>query len=377
MTTVMSPTERTALSHAVGRLLDRHPGPRPFLADGDRAATTDAQLWAALATQVGVAGLVIPEEHGGAGGAYADLAIVAEHVGRRLPPVPFLATTGMATGVLLADCGPQAATLLEHIAAGTSASVAWVDPGSPVAGDEPARVTADLADGCVTGTASCVLSGIAADVLLVPARAHDSTVVVAVQAGAAGMVRRPVASFDLTRDMAEIAFDAAPMSLVCPPESAAESLAVGADLAVVVLAAEAVGAAQHRLDAAVEWSKQRIQFDRPIGSFQSVKHRLVDLLLLVELSRSAMGEAVRAADEHLASRTPATARALRTAASTAKALCGEAAVTVSRESLHLFGGTGFTWEHDAHLYYRRAWADNLLLGDANRHRVRLAAGLGV
>ncbi|MDP9182953.1 MAG: acyl-CoA dehydrogenase [Actinomycetota bacterium] len=370
--------ERSALTDAVRRCVERSAGPRAFLADGERLAGTDEALWSTLAQQVGVVSLLVPEAWGGAGGAYADLAAVVELLGAALAPVPVLPTAGMASGVLLADGGPAAQELLARIAKGaTLATVAWADVSGPVSGSFLPEVTADLAAGTLTGTAGFVVSGAEADLVLVPASTDKGVVVVAVEGDAPCMVRRGLTTLDLTRGMAEVAFAGAPFRLVSDVDVAADALAVGSDLTLVVLAAEQVGLAQRCLDVAVAWCAQRVQFDRPIGSFQAIKHRLVDLLLQVELSRSAKEEAVAAADRHLEDPNPHSARALRIAASMAKAVCGEAAVEVAREALHLFGGIGFTWEHDAHLYYRRALSDALLLGDASRHRVRLAAALGV
>ena len=378
MTTTVSVEERSVLADAVRRCLGRSAGPRGFLADEDRNAGTDTALWSTLAQQVGITSLVVPKNQGGAGGTYADLAVIAELLGAALSPVPALATAGMATGVLLADGGSTAGPLLGRIAEGQCvATVVWPAVAGPVAGSSAPTITADLDVGTVSGMASFVLSGAEADLLLVPAASPSGVVLVAVEGDAPGMVRRGLTTLDLTRGMAEVAFADAPTTLVTGADTCADVLAIGADLTLVVLAAEQVGVAQHCLDAAVAWCAQRVQFERPIGSFQAVKHQLVDLLLQVELSRSAMEEAVTAADRYLASPDPSTARALRIAASMAKAVCSEAAVEVARQSLHLFGGIGFTWEHDAHLYYRRALADGLLLGDAAQHRVRLAAAVGV
>ncbi|MFN2538762.1 MAG: acyl-CoA dehydrogenase family protein [Mycobacteriales bacterium] len=378
MTTTTSVDERAVLGDAVRRCLLRSAGPRPFLGDGDRAARTDGDLWRTLAEQLGVSSLLVPEAAGGAGVGYAELAVVVEELGRSLAPVPVLATAGMASGLLLAEGGPVCAELLTRIARdGTVATVVWPDVAGPSNVSKRPDVVADLRTGTVSGTASFVVSGAEADLLLVPAATEAGVVVMAVDGNTTGMIRRSLTTLDLTRGMAEVAFDCASARLVVGPEASGAVLSVASDLALTVLSAELVGVAQASLDAAVEWAKQRVQFERPIGSFQAVKHQLVDLLMQVELARSAMEEAVNAADRHLAEPGPQSARALRAAASMSKALCSDAAVTVSRESLHLFGGIGFTWEHDAHLRYRRALAGALLLGDAAQHRVRLAAAVGV
>jgi alkylation response protein AidB-like acyl-CoA dehydrogenase len=217
----------------------------------------------------------------------------------------------------------------------------------------------------------------AAEVLLAPAAGPDGVVLVAVEAEAAGVRRTPMTALDLTRGLAAVTFDGAPVVVLTEPRASADLLLPGLDIALTCLAAEQVGIASRCLDDAVAWAKERIQFDRAIGSFQAVKHTLVDLLQDLELARSALDVAVAAADAHLDDPTDETARALRVAASAAKAMCGDAATRLTDETLHVFGGIGFTWEHDAHLYFRRARTLEVLLGSPDDHRARLAAALGV
>ena len=373
-----SAAERAAYAESIRACLDGHPGPREFLGD-DVPARVDPDLWRTLVEQIGVTALVVPEQFGGVGGAYVDLAVAAEALGRSLAPVPALACVGMATGVLLGVepervCGD----LLNRIAEGEATpTVLWpgMDGGGGLLAPEVAAVPSG--DGVrVTGGVSFVLNGMDADLLLVPARIGKAPVLCAVDPSGVGVLRRPMTTLDLTRGMADLALHDAPATLLSGPD-AADALAVGFDLSLAIMAAEQIGVAAECLDRAVAWVKERVQFDRPIGSFQAIKHTLVNLLLELELARSARDEAIAAADRHLAERSPASARELRAAASMAKAMCGEAGVRIARESMHLFGGIGFTWEHDAHLYYRRALANDLLLGDPAQHRVRLAATLGV
>ena len=374
-----SAAERAAYAESIRACLDRHPGPRAFLGD-DVPARVDTDLWRTLVEQIGVTALVVPEQFGGVGGAYVDLAVAAEALGRSLAPVPALACVGMATGVLLGvEPEPVCGDLLHRIAEGEATpTVLW--PGVDGRGGllAPEVTAVPTGNGVrVTGSVSFVLNGMDADLLLVPARIGQAPVLCTVEASGVGVLRRPMTTLDLTRGMAEIALHDAPAALLSGPDSAADALAVGFDLSLTMLAAEQIGVAAECLDRAVAWVKERVQFDRPIGSFQAIKHTLVNLLLELELARSARDEAIAAADRHLVERTPASARELRAAASMAKAMCGEAGVRIARESMHLFGGIGFTWEHDAHLYYRRALANDLLLGDPAQHRVRLAATLGV
>jgi alkylation response protein AidB-like acyl-CoA dehydrogenase len=184
-------------------------------------------------------------------------------------------------------------------------------------------------------------------------------------------------ALDLTRGLATVTFDSAAAVVLSGPHDSDEVFEAGLDIAVTCCAAEQVAVADHCLGAAVAWAKERVQFDRPIGSFQAIKHTLVDLLLDLELSRSALDVAVAAADRHLAAPDRASAKELRVAAAAAKALCGDAAIRVTEETLHVFGGVGFTWEHEAHLYFRRARTLDAILGPPADHRRRVAAAVGV
>jgi alkylation response protein AidB-like acyl-CoA dehydrogenase len=175
-----------------------------------------------------------------------------------------------------------------------------------------------------------------------------------------------MSAMDLTRELATLEFTDAPGTVLGNDVD----LQVALDLALVFIAAEQIGIAQHCHDSAVTWAKERVQFDRPIGQFQAIKHQLVDLLMALELARSSLDVAVSAADAYLGDPTPGSAKTLSIAASVAKARCGEAAILVADESLHLLGGIGFTWEHDAHLYFRRAKTLEVLLGTPAAHRRR-------
>ena len=213
--------------------------------------------------------------------------------------------------------------------------------------------------------------------LLVPAHTGIGVALFAVENGATGLRRHPCQTLDLTRPLAAVTLDQTPAALVGAEFGAEVPLRTALDLALVLMAVEQVGGAQRCLDETVAYAKQRIQFDRPIGSFQAVKHALVDVLLVVEMARSAADVAVAAADAYLAAPGEDTARSLALAASLAKATCSEAYSHTAEETLHLHGGIGFTWEHDAHLHYRRARATELFLGTPDSHRDRLAAYAGM
>jgi alkylation response protein AidB-like acyl-CoA dehydrogenase len=223
----------------------------------------------------------------------------------------------------------------------------------------------------VTGRASFVLDGMDADVILAPAVGDDTTLVVAIDATDPSLRRNAMDTLDLTRGLAAVEFTDTPGTVL----GAEVDVQAALDLTLVLIAAEQVGIAQHCHDAAVAWAKERVQFDRPIGQFQAIKHQLVDLLMAVELARSSLDVAVEAADAYLGEPGSEAARALSIAASVAKARCGDAAMVVADESLHIFGGIGFTWEHDAHLYLRRAKTLEVLLGTPAAHRRRFAGML--
>ena len=207
-----------------------------------------------------------------------------------------------------------------------------------------------------------MLDGYTADLILVAANTVKGTSLFAVDAMAPGLEREPLRTLDRTRKVARLRFDNVSARLIGADGEAAAGLARTADLALVALAAEQLGAAQRCLDTAVAYAKERIQFGRAIGSFQAIKHRCADMLLLVEGARSAVFHASNAADDR--------DRAL--AASVAKVACSEALLHVALDSMRIHGGIGFTWEHDAHLYVRRAKSAELMFGDPNFHLERLA-----
>lgn len=350
-------------------------GPRPFLSD-DGMAGTDERLWTVLSQQIGLSGLVVPEEYDGAGAGMQVLVAALGELGATLAPVPGLTSAGMAPCMLLAaGVNDEGSTLLGRLARGeVTATVAWAHHGAP--GSSELRLTTGADGAHVSGQCSFVLDGSTADVVIVAATTESGVVLVSVPTDAPDVERVPMKTLDLTRGMASFRFEGAAATVVTSIVSE-EALSSAVDLAVVCIAAEMVGIAAECLDRAVAWAKERVQFGRPIGSYQAIKHTLVDLLMEVELARSALDVAASAAADLLETPGDDERHALVTAASMAKALCGDAVVKVADEALHIFGGIGFTWEHDAHLYLRRAKTLELLLGDPGLNRHRLAASLGV
>ncbi|WP_041939230.1 MULTISPECIES: acyl-CoA dehydrogenase family protein [Frankia] len=339
----------------------------------------DPAVWRGLA-ELGLTGLAIPEHYGGAGFGPVEVGVVMEEAGAALLCAPYLSTVVLAPEALLA-AGDEAANkaYLPGIADGslraTFAAGEHLAAGEHAAGGHPAgaSVAASVspADGGwrVTGTVGHVVDGASADVVLVVAAAPGGPSLFGVEADAAGLTRTPTATMDATRRQARLAFDAAPARLVGAEGAGAGVRARVRDVAATQLAAEQVGGAQRVLDMAVEYAKLRVQFGRPIGSFQAIKHRCADLLLRVESARSAAYHALWAAADGAAD--------LPVAARLAGAYCSTAFYTCAEENILIHGGIGYTWEHPAHLYLRRAAADRVMFGDPATHRAALADLLGV
>jgi alkylation response protein AidB-like acyl-CoA dehydrogenase len=324
----------------------------------------DEALWSRMATEIGIQGLVIPEEYGGSGFTFADLAVAVEEAGRALVCAPLLSTAVLATyTLLLSGDGDACARYLPRIAAGTlTATVAGFD--------DAGRLRAEPAPGgwVGEGTADFVLDGFGADLILVVAQTAGGPALFACEA-AAGLVRTARPVLDGTRPQALIALRQTPLTPIGQPGGAAATVDRVLDIGRSALAAEQVGGCGHALNATVSYVEQRRQFGRQIGAFQAVKHRLADLLVEVEAARSAAAYAsacVTAAPEELPM-----------AASAAKVVCSGAYRRAAAEYVQLHGGIGFTWEHPAHLYVRRACSAEVLFGTADDHRARLAGLLGL
>jgi alkylation response protein AidB-like acyl-CoA dehydrogenase len=304
--------------------------------------------WPALAGQIGLAGLTIPERHGGSGAGLAELAVAAAEIGRRLLPCPLLGSTALATTAILASADPETCTrLLPALAAGDSvAALAWADAAGTW---DAARPACRAAGGTLSGMAHYVLDGDTADVLLVAAHTGEGTALFEVDPADPGVHRRAVSTMDATRSMATVTLDGAGATRLGPGD-ATQALRRTLDAARVVLAAECAGAAQRALELTVEYTTHRVQFGRPLASFQALKHRMADCHVLVESARAMAFEA---------------ARADSTDAAVAKVYCGEALHRVAAEVVQLHGGIAITWEHDAHRYLNRAEASLHLFGSSS------------
>ncbi|WP_395111189.1 acyl-CoA dehydrogenase family protein [Actinomadura sp. SCN-SB] len=337
----------------------------------------DRELWQAMAGELGLHGLAVPEELGGGGFTYPDLLVVFEEMGRALVGGPFFASIAMASTLLLALPDRDAQErLLPGVASGERiATVAAVEhPTRWEAGDPVAAAAGTGAARTVTGEKLFVLDAQVADVLLAVVRTEHGTGVVEVDAAAPGVRIEPLQTVDPTRRQARVVFESAPGTLLTPGHDAAPAVRRMCDLAGVALAAEQVGGATRVLEMATSHARTREQFGRPIGGFQAVKHLLADQLVAVESARAALAYATTAAASEGATET-GTGVGLPVAAAAAQALCSEVFSAATEANIHVHGGIGFTWEHPAHLYYRRAVSSEVMLGRPREHRARIAAHL--
>jgi alkylation response protein AidB-like acyl-CoA dehydrogenase len=343
----------------------------------------DLPLWRSLAADLGCAGLLVPESLGGAGASYREVATVAEETGRAVAPVPFLGSAVVATTALLSALGPEPGEddrkLLASVAEGAT-TVALAVPfetapfGTGAFGtgassaDLPAtiRLTGQPSGGGgarLSGKAARLADALPADLLLVPADGVPAALY-AVDAAAAGVTRSPVVSLDGTRRLCDVTLDAVPARPLAIGDAAAAAVSAGLSAGAAMLAAEQLGLAQQCLDMTVSYAKERRQFARQIGSFEAIKHRLADVYIAITQARAASRYAAACLAE--SSQDTAVAVAM------AKSFCGETAVKAAEECIQLHGGIGFTWEHPAHLYLKRAKSGSVAFGTPDRHRAILS-----
>jgi alkylation response protein AidB-like acyl-CoA dehydrogenase len=333
----------------------------------------DESLWSVLCSQVGVAALAIPEEYGGAGFSLFETHVVLEELGAALTPSPLLGSGVLAAQALLLSGSADACTeLLPGIAEGTTvASLVWAGDDGEWS-TESAAVKATQAGGGVAlgGRGRFVLDGDAADVLLVLAEA----------AAGIGLYRVDMSNVECTSEVgmdqtlrfATVTFDGTPAQTVA--QDALPFLPTLRDIACVAVTALQVGALQRCLDMTVAYSKDRVQFGRPIGSFQALKHRMADMLVDVETARSASWAAAWSAAQSTGQSTGQSPDPdLPERAAMAKAWCSDALNRVAGEAVQMHGGIAITWEHDVQMYFKRAHALSQLFGQPHQHRRRLAA----
>jgi alkylation response protein AidB-like acyl-CoA dehydrogenase len=333
----------------------------------------DPVVWRQMADQLGLQSVTIPEAYGGSGLSCVELTIILEEMGGALLCAPYFSTVALATNTLL-TAGDESAKVefLPGIASGeTMATLAFTeDSGSWDLASVSLEARETAAGWRLTGRKMFVVDGMVANLLLVVGRHAAGLSLFAVRPDAAGLVRTSLETIDMTRKQARLEFADTPAHLIGSPGGALLGLSRMLDLAAIALAAEQVGGAQRCLDSAVEYAKSRIQFGRPIGSFQAIKHKCADMLVEVESARSAAYYAAWAADVDGADDLPAMA-------SLAKSYCSEAFSNAATQNIQIHGGMGFTWEHPAHLYYRRARSSEQMLGDAAYHRELLIQRMGL
>src|SRR5580704_11753233 len=389
-----SDTER-ALSDSLVSLLADRGGLDKALARIESAQTYDDKLWQAVATDLGCAGLLIGERYGGADASYREAAAAAEVLGSFVAPVPFLGSAVVATTALLSIASglstssgtpftpaKVAADLLGRMAdGGVTAALAVPFATAPgpqgaqgpqggaafpasvrLAGPRPGDAATGVAR--LRGMAIGVADALPAGVLLVPADGVPHGLYL-VDMSAPGVAKTPVTSLDMTRQLCDLSFDDTPGTLIASGPAATRALDAALGAGAGILAAELVGLAQRCLDMTVAYVKQRRQFARPVGSFQGLKHRLAEEWVSVTQARAAS----RYAAACLASGSPDA----RVAVALAKAYCSDVAVNAAQECVQMHGGIGFTWEHPAHLYLKRAKADSIGFGTADAHRAALAS----
>src|SRR5580693_2466770 len=332
----------------------------------------DPAVWSQMAEQLGLQSLTIPEQFGGSGFSYVELIVVLEEMGASLLCAPFFSTVALATNALLTS-GDESAEeyLLPGIAAGeTIGTLAFTEDSGRWDPDGITLAASQSDDGWVlNGHKSFVLDGHVAGLVLVVGRTPAGLSLFGVKGDADGLTRTPLATMDQTRKQARLEFADTPAWLIGTDGGAEPGLSKTLDLAAVALAAEQVGGAQRCLDSSVEYAKTRIQFGRPIGSFQAIKHKCADMLLEVESAKSAAYYAGWAAAED--------SDELPVVASLAKSYCSEAYFHAAAENIQIHGGIGFTWEHPAHLYFKRAKSSELLFGGPAYHRELLAQRIGI
>jgi len=355
MTLLYTPIEEE-LRSSVRDLLDDTAPIAAVLKRTETDERYDPALWTALARDTGVAGLAIDEADGGHGASWREVAIVAEELGRSVVGTPYLGSVVLATALAQA-VGDH--TLLAALASGERTATLAVALSETAGSSFPVAVRHEGTT--LTGTVRSVADALVADTFLVPSMGPDGPAIFSVPASAARRVE--VISLDLTRPLADVTFDAAAGTLLVAGDAAAAALDHALMAGAVILASEQLGLAQRCLEMTIDYLKTRHQFGRQIGSFQALKHRCADLWGGITQARAVARYAV----DCLAEGSPD----LAVAASLAQAHCGPVAVKAAEECVQMHGGIGFTWEHPAHLYLKRAKADSLAFGTASKHRARL------
>ncbi len=327
------------------------------------------EAWGGL-VEMGLVGLHIPEQYGGAGFSFIETAIVFEELGRRVVPVPLLSSIMASAAILAAGSESQKEMLVPPIASGEStATLAVFEHAHDL--DACATVANRVENGwSLTGTKRYVTDAPNADQFVVVASTDEGTRLFVVDASTAGVTIAPTPSLDATRPLGELGLEDVHVdSDACLSESdTTAAIRKALDVGVVALAQEQAGGAQRCLEMSVEYAKSRYQFGRAIGSFQAVKHMCADMLVAAEHAKSVATHAARTIDD---------ADESAISVPLAKSVCSDAYIKAAGDTIQIHGGIGFTWEHDAHLYFKRAKSTALLLGSVNSYRDRLADAIGI
>lgn len=341
----------------------------------------DPTLWQAMTRELGWAGIALPESVGGSGLGMVELCVLLEEQGRCLYGGPFLASAGFASAVLLeSPASAERDALLSRLASGECTAALALTGDSGRADAESVQLDLVDADGGpqLQGHASFVLNGAAADTFVMIARdrrrGRAGFAVAVVPANAQGLRVTALPAMDLSRPYARVECHAASASVLAGGDTTVAER--GVQIAQVALAAEQLGAMQAVMDLTTAYVKQRVQFGRVIGSFQAIKHRLADMMVICEAARSAAYYAACVVDEYRADPSSGAAE-LAEAAALVKVYCSAGFHDVAGNAIQLHGGIGFTWEYDAHLYFKRARATSNLLGSPQHHRERIAGLIGL
>ena len=330
----------------------------------------DETSWSRMAEELGIVGLIASERHGGAGFGMIELAIVAEEMGRVLLCAPYLSSAVLATSALelAADEAAQNEILPELASGRAIGTLAFSESASPWDLSAIAMTAKSKGEAFqLSGEKTYVLDGHIASEVIVVARADGELALFRVAGDASGFTREVLPPLDPTRRLAVLRFDDTPATRISSGDISG-ALECALDRTIVALAAEQLGGAQRVLEIATDYAKTRFQFGRPIGSFQVIKHQCADMLVEVEFARSAVYNAAFVSDED--------PEAASIAARMAKSYCSDAYLNIANRNIQIHGGMGFTWEHSAHLYYKRAKASEVLFGSPGFHRERMAVSLG-
>ncbi|MDO8944289.1 MAG: acyl-CoA dehydrogenase family protein [Burkholderiaceae bacterium] len=359
--------EQESIRDSIGRFLNQRANPQDRRRLIDTETGFDREVWRELASSIGLHGLIIPERLGGSGMGIPELCAAFGEIGRVLLGGPYLATIG-ASAPLIISCTTQAyqSEMLPRIADGSAVVTVAGAANSAQGASQPPLVATRCGPGySLSGAVPAVLEGMIAETILVVARHEQGVGLFAVAASCDGLQRESLDMIDLTRRFARMTFNRTPARLVSGDGDAATAIAVGIQTAAVVHAAEQIGAAQQCLDMAVAHSKLRLQFGKPIGAFQAVKHRCAEMTAKIESARLGFYYAAWAAEK--------AHDELAIASAVARVACQDALAFAAAQNIQIHGGMAFTWDYDAQLYFRRAKADQFIFGTPRQERERLTS----